>query len=309
VNQTLHFGIKTTQYIPYDDIRRIWLEADTLPAIEHAWLFDHPMPIGRLAPSGPCLDGWTVLAALAAQTQRLRLGLMVASNANQTPAQLAKRASTLDVISGGRLEFGFGAGGVEREHSAYGTDFFPAAERVRRLDEACQIIRRLWTEPVVDFDGRFYHLTEAYCEPKPVQQPAPPFIIGGAGEQLTLRVVARHADVWNYPGLVLSGSAPAGASSVAIGVEDFQRKSRVLDGYCTEIGRDPAGLARSVQLIFGREDTEATRQLLQAFIAAGATHLVLGVRQGPYAGLARWLCDEIIEPVRGAVGSSVSKPG
>jgi len=300
VNPSLHFGIKTTQYIPYADIQRIWLEAEALPAIEHAWLFDHPMPIGRAAPNGPCLDGWTVLAALAAQTQRLRRGLMVASNANQTPAQLAKRAATLDVISGGRLEFGIGAGGVEREHLAYGTDYFAPAERVRRLEEACQVIRRLWTEPVVDFDGRYYHLTEAYCEPKPAQKPAPPFVIGGAGEQLTLRVVARHADTWNYPGVVLSGP-PAGGGSVAIGVEDFTRKSRVLDGYCAAIGRDPASLARSVQVIFGQHEAAETRELLRAFIAAGATHLVLGVRQPPYAGMARWLCEEIIEPVRSAV--------
>src|SRR5215467_254871 len=125
----LHFGIKTTQYFPYEDI---------LAAIESAWLFDHPMPIGRADPSGPCLDGWTLLAALAAQTTRLRLGLMVASNANQTPALLAKRAATLDIISHGRLEFGLGAGGVEREHTAYGTELFSAGERVRRLDEACQ---------------------------------------------------------------------------------------------------------------------------------------------------------------------------
>src|SRR6476659_9964935 len=100
----LHFGIKTTQYFPYEDILRVWLEADSLPLIESAWLFDHPMPIMRSAPNGPCLDGWTTLAALAGQTQRLRLGLMVASNANQTPPQLAKRAATLDIISHGRLE-------------------------------------------------------------------------------------------------------------------------------------------------------------------------------------------------------------
>jgi hypothetical protein len=100
---------------------------------------------------------------------------------------------------------------------------------------------------------------------------------------------------------VLSGPAPAGASNVAIGVDEFSRKSRVLDGYCAAIGRDPASLACSVQVIFGRDEVAATRELLRAFIAAGATHLVLGVRQPPYAGMARWLCEEIIEPVRAAV--------
>lgn len=285
-NQRLHFGIKTTQYFPYEDILRVWQEADTLPTIEHAWLFDHPMPIMRADPAGPCLDGWTVLAALAAQTKRLRLGLLVASNANQTPALLAKRAATLDIISHGRLEFGLGAGGVEREHTAYGTDFFPAGERVRRLGEACEIIWRMWTEPVVNFEGRYYQLSEIYCEPKPLQKPAPPFVIGGVGEQLTLRIVAQYADVWNYPRF------PLGT------VEEFQHKNRVLDGYCAEIDRDPTTLARSVQFIIDpREDPVITRQLVQGFIAAGATHLVLGPRILE-EGIAHWMCEEIIGPLR-----------
>ncbi len=287
-SQKLHFGIKTTQYFSYEDILRVWQEAETVPSIEHAWLFDHPMPIMRADPSGPCLDGWTLLAALAAQTQRLRLGLMVASNANQTPALLAKRAATLDIISHGRLEFGLGAGGVEREHTAYGTDLFPAGERVRRLGEACEIIRRMWTEPVVNFEGRYYHLSETYCEPKPVQKPTPPFVIGGVGEQLTLRVVAQYADVWNYP------RYPLGT------VEEFQQKNRVLDGYCAAIERDPATLARSVQFIINpRENPASTRQVVQDFVAAGATHLVLGPRVLD-EGIAHWLSEEIIEPVREA---------
>jgi len=287
-SQKLHFGIKTTQYFSYEDILRVWQEAETLPSIEHAWLFDHPMPIMRADPSGPCLDGWTLLAALAAQTKRLRLGLMVASNANQTPALLAKRAATLDIISHGRLEFGLGAGGVEREHTAYGTDLFPAGERVRRLGEACEIIRRMWTEPVVNFEGRYYQLSETYCEPKPVQKPTPPFVIGGVGEQLTLRVVAQYADVWNYP------RYPLGT------VEEFQQKNRVLDGYCAEIERDPATLVRSVQIIIDpRENPATTRQVVQGFIAAGATHLVLGPRVLD-EGITHWLSEEIIEPVREA---------
>jgi alkanesulfonate monooxygenase SsuD/methylene tetrahydromethanopterin reductase-like flavin-dependent oxidoreductase (luciferase family) len=296
-SQRLHFGIKTTQYFPYEDILRVWQEADTLPSIEHAWLFDHPMPIFRADPAGPCLDGWTLLAALAAQTKRLRLGLMLASNANQPPALLAKRAATLDIISRGRLEFGLGAGGVEREHTAYGTDFFPAGERVRRLGEACEIIRRMWTEHVVNFEGRYYHLSETYCEPKPIQKPTPPFVIGGVGEQLTLRVVARNADVWNYP------LFPLGT------VEEFQHKNRILDGFCAEIGRDPATLARSVQIIIDpRENAASTRQFVQGFIAAGATHVVLASRTLD-EGIAHWLSEEIIQPLREAAGDIAPESG
>src|SRR5579871_128353 len=254
----LHFGIKTTQYFAYEDILRVWQEADTIPVIEHAWLFDHPMPIMRSAPNGPCLDGWTLLTALAAQTQRLRLGLMVASNANQTPPQLAKKAATVDIVSHGRLEFGLGAGGsVDREHAAYGTPLLKPAESIQRLGEACQIIRQMWTEPVVNFEGRHYQFTEIYCEPKPVQKPTPPFILGGVGEQLTLRVVARHADVWNYP------RYPLGT------VEEFAHKNQVLDAYCAEIGRDPHSLTRSVQFIIDpKEDPAVTRGLIRDFIAA-----------------------------------------
>jgi alkanesulfonate monooxygenase SsuD/methylene tetrahydromethanopterin reductase-like flavin-dependent oxidoreductase (luciferase family) len=291
-SQRLHFGIKTTQYFPYEDILRVWQEADTLPSIEHAWLFDHPMPLFRAHPAGPCLDGWTLLAALAAQTKRLRLGLMVASNANQPPALLAKRAATLDIISHGRLEFGLGAGGVEREHTAYGTDFFPAGERVRRLGEACEIIRRMWTEPVVNFEGRSYHLSETYCEPKPIQKPTPPFVIGGVGEQLTLRLVARYADVWNYP------LFPLGT------VEEFQHKNRILDGFCAEIERDPATLARSVQIIIDpRENAASTRQFVQGFIAAGATHVVLASRTLD-EGIAHWLSEKIIQPLSEVAGDT-----
>ena len=292
-SQKLHFGIKTTQYFSYEDILCVWQEADTVSSIEHAWLFDHPMPIGRADPGGPCLDGWTLLAALAAQTKRLRLGLMVASNANQSPALLAKRAATLDIISHGRLEFGLGAGGVEREHTAYGTDFFPAGERIRRLGEACEIIRRMWTEPIVNFEGRYYQLNQTYCEPKPLQKPTPPFVIGGVGEQLTLRVVAQHADVWNCPGFP------------HLTVEEFQHKNRVLDGYCAEIQRDPATLVRSVQFIIDpRENPATTRQVVLSFIAAGATHLVLASRTLD-EGIAHWLSEEIIQPVREAAGDNV----
>ncbi|HEX2622080.1 MAG TPA: hypothetical protein VHL11_18110, partial [Phototrophicaceae bacterium] len=131
----------------------------------------------------------------------------------------------------------------------------------------------------------YYQFQEIYCEPKPVQKPTPPFIIGGVGEQLTLRVVARHADVWNYP------RYPLGT------VEEFQHKSSLLDNYCQEIGRDPKSVARSVQFIIDPvEDVNTTRQLVRSFIAAGATHLVLGPR-ALNQGIAHWLCDEIIQPV------------
>jgi alkanesulfonate monooxygenase SsuD/methylene tetrahydromethanopterin reductase-like flavin-dependent oxidoreductase (luciferase family) len=169
------FGIKTApQHTTYEALLSVWREADALPLFEHAWVFDHFMPLGS-APEGPCLEGWTLLAALAAQTHRLRLGVMVTGNTYRHPAVLANMAATVDHIAQGRLEFGIGAGWYEREHCAYGIPLYSPAERIERLEEACQVIQRLWTQTVVTFEGRYDQLREARCEPKPVQKPHPPF--------------------------------------------------------------------------------------------------------------------------------------
>ncbi|GAC1448375.1 MAG: LLM class F420-dependent oxidoreductase [Ktedonobacterales bacterium] len=285
----LRFGIKTApQFTTYDDMLRVWREADTVPIIEHAWLFDHFMPLGP-DPTGPCLEGWSLLAAYAAQTERLRVGLMVTGNTYRHPAVLANIGAKVDIISHGRLDFGIGAGWNELEHSAYGIPLYPAGERIRRLGEACEVIRRLWTETVVDFEGRYYQLKGARCEPKPVQRPYPPFVIGGSGEQLTLRVVAQYADVWNFVG----GT-----------VADFRHKCDVLDGHCAAVGRDPATIERSVQLIVDPADLGAARNTLRGFIAAGATHLILNLRAPYPEGIVHRLADEVAEPLRAAYAAA-----
>ena len=191
--------------VDYHDILRVWREADAIPEIEHAWLFDHLMPIGG-DPDGPIFEGWTLLSALAAQTRRLRLGLLVTSNRFRPPAMLAKIATTVDVVSGGRLDFGIGAGSrpshplARREYEAHGLPYHDSAHAVGSLAEACTVIRRLWTETEpFDFDGTYVQLTGAFGNPKPVQRPHPPIMIGGRATP-TLRVVAEHADLWNIPG-------------------------------------------------------------------------------------------------------------
>ncbi len=277
----LRFGIKTgPQYITYEEMLRIWQEADEIPEIEHAWLFDHFIPIGNYDPSGPCLEGWTVLSAFAALTRRLRVGIMVTGNTYRYPAVLAKMGATVDIISHGRLDFGIGAGWNEREHSAYGIPLSAPGERIGRMGEACEIIKRMWTEQAPDFDGTYYQLKGAYCEPKPIQKPYPPFVIGGSGEQLTLRIVARYAAIWNFGG----GT-----------IEMFQHKNEVIDGYCAAIGRDPAAIERSVELGINPNDWDATRTLVQSFITAGATHVILNLRT-PYAeNIVRCLTEEVVE--------------
>src|SRR5580693_3793852 len=197
------FGIATgPQQVGYHDILRVWREADTIPQIEHAWLFDHLMPIGG-DPGGPIFEGWTLLAALAAQTQRLRLGLLVTSNRFRPPAMLAKIAATVDIVSGGRLEFGIGAGSrpslpmARREYDANGLPFHDAAYAVGSLAEACTVIRRLWTETEpFDFQGTYVQLTGAFGNPKPVQRPYPPILIGGRSAAATLTTSSAAAHCW-----------------------------------------------------------------------------------------------------------------
>lgn len=278
----LRWGIKTApQHTTYDAMRAVWQEADRTPAFEHAWLFDHFNPIqGSL--DGPCFEGWTLLSALAAQTERVRLGLMVAGNTYRHPAVHAHMAATVDVVSGGRLDFGVGAGWNEYEHASMGVPLYAPGERIRRLGEACEITKRLWTQPLTDFDGRYYQLKEARLEPKPIQQPYPPIVIGGSGEQLTLRVVAQYADIWNFGG----GD-----------VDVFRHKLRVLHDHCAAIGRDPGEIELSVQDRVNYDDLPATVEALTPLVEAGATHIVLMLVYPYPEGIVARLADEVVARV------------
>jgi alkanesulfonate monooxygenase SsuD/methylene tetrahydromethanopterin reductase-like flavin-dependent oxidoreductase (luciferase family) len=272
--------------VGYLDILRVWREADEIPEIEHAWLFDHLMPIGG-DPDGPIFEGWTLLSAMAAQTRRLRLGLLVTSNRFRPPAMLAKIATTVDIVSGGRLDFGIGAGSrpshplARREYAAHGLPYDDFAHSVGSLAEACTVIRRLWTsDQPFDFDGAYVHLTGAFGNPKPVQRPYPPIMIGGRSAAL-LRVVAEHADLWNIPG----GD-----------IDDVISRSALLDRYCTEIGRDPAAITRSIHLRVSYDEPGSTRDAIGEAIKAGFGHVVLGLPSPWPAHVARWVTDELITP-------------
>jgi len=279
------FGIMTAQSgVSYPDILRVWHEADSIPEIEHAWLFDHLMPIsGDL--NGPIFEGWTLLSALAARTERLRLGLMVTSNRFRPPAMLAKIAATVDIVADGRLEFGIGAGSrpsvsfARREYEAHGLPFHDSAYAVGSLAEACTIIRRIWTEnDPFDFEGTYHQLTGAFGNPKPVQHPYPPIVIGGRSTA-TLRVVAEHADRWNIPG----GD-----------IDDVVRRSAMLDRFCADIGRDPATITRSVVLPVSYDQPEATRKAIGEAIDVHFLQIVLAL-PAPYpVNVARWVADEFI---------------
>jgi len=186
------------------------------------WVYDHvhnvPVPAHETV-----FECWTTVAAISQRTSRIRLGQMVGCNSYRSPTMLAKITSTVDVISGGRLDWGVGAGWYDGEYLAYGYDFPPAKVRIGMLREAVEIVKAMWTEPDVTYDGRYYKVDGAQCDPKPVQRPHPPIWIGGGGEQLTLRVVARHATHSNF------GGKP----------EEWAHKRDVLHAHCKDVGRDP----------------------------------------------------------------------
>ena len=212
----------------------VWRAADDIEVFESGWTFDHFYPIFSDS-TGPCLEGWTTLTALAQATTRLRMGTLVTGIHYRHPAVLANMAATLDVISGGRLELGIGAGWNEEESGAYGIALGTLRERSDRFEEACEVIVGLLTQETTSFSGTYYQLDQARCEPKGVQRPHPPLCIGGNGEQRTLRTAARFAQHWNY-----LGGTP----------EEFAHKRSVLHQHCADLGRDPAEILLSSHVIF-----------------------------------------------------------
>lgn len=266
--------------------------ARTLEAagFDSGWLYDHfhTVPIPQASSVFEC---WTSTVALLAQTATLRVGQLVTCNSYRNPALLAKMAATADVMSGGRLEFGIGAGWYEHEYRGYGYPFPRAAERIAMLEEALEVIDRLWTGSAVSYEGRYYRLQDAYCDPKPLQRPRPPVLVGGGGERLTLGVVARRADRANFGG----------------SVDDFRRKAGVLLEHCRRSGRDPGEieLTYTCPVVVGRDRAEVERMLrryvpeadrarygreavagtpeevaafLRRFVEAGASYLIVNIR-------------------------------
>lgn len=193
----------------------------------HLWVYDHVETVPRREPTH-VFEAFTTLAALAQHTERVRLGQMVTCAAYRNAGLLAKEAACVDVFSGGRLILGLGAGWYEREYQAYGFEFPPPRERLRILDETVQVVKRLWSEETVSFEGKHLHFDGAFCDPKPLQQ-LPEVWIGGGGEQVTLRIAARHADKTNWQ----------------VGLDGFVHKSEVLARHCDEVGRDFSTITRT----------------------------------------------------------------
>ena len=232
----------------------VWRAADDIELFESGWTFDHFYPIYSDS-TGPCLEGWITLTALAQATRRLRLGTLVTGIHYRHPAVLANMVATLDIISGGRVELGIGAGWNEEESGAYGIELGSPKERSDRFEEACEVLTGLLSpQETTTFKGTYYQLTDARCNPKPVQQPHPPICIGGSGEKRTLRTTARFAQHWNFV-----GGTP----------DQFRHARDVLYQHCADIGRDPSEILLSTHVQY-TGDPAQTADTAAALGEAGA---------------------------------------
>jgi F420-dependent oxidoreductase-like protein len=251
----MRFGIKTApQHTTWPAMLDVWRAADDIDLFESAWNFDHFYPIFSDS-DGPCLEAWTMLAAMAQATRRIRIGCQVTGMIYRHPAVLAKMAATVDIVSEGRLDVGLGAGWNQQECDAYGITLPPLKERFDRFDEGVEAIALLLTQEHSNLDGKYVHLTNARSEPKPVQRPHPPIVIGGNGPTRTLRTVARFAQQWNS----------------TAGIEHWPAIRDTLDKRCAEVGRDPSTIERSVNLRFDpAAGASAIADHAAAFAAADA---------------------------------------
>ncbi len=290
----IRFGVQTApQQVSWAELREVWQEVEEL-GFDTLWVNDHLLPsVGP--PEAANLEGWTMLGAMAALTSRVRIGVVVSGNTFRHPALLAKMATTVDHMSEGRLILGIGSGYFAQEHQVYGVPLYTASRRAKQLEEAIQIIRKLWTEEESSFNGTYYQLANAPFAPKPVQKPYPPIMIGGTGEKLTLPIVAKYANMWNAGGVAL----PA-----------LTQKIAVLEEHCRRIGRDCGEIEKSYLIpLYLRKDPAEVQALLaqvprvqtltveqmralilagepvsvqrqvQAYVDIGVTHLIIALRR------------------------------
>ena len=242
--------------------------------LDSLWVYDHFHNVPRPAHE-TMFECWTTVAAISQVTTRIKLGQMVGCAPYRTPSLLAKITSNIDVMSGGRLIWGIGAGWYEHEFKGYGYPFLKASDRIAVLAETVEIVKAMWSQPDVSYDGKHFQLDGAQCDPKPLQQPHPQVLIGGGGEQLTLRVVARHADASNF------GGKP----------HEWQHKAEVLQQHCKDVGRDYDEIQKTISCeIFIRED--------EAEIEAGGTRSTWGEpfdswREGNLVGTPEQVAEKI----------------
>jgi F420-dependent oxidoreductase-like protein len=277
----MRFGLDVAQHqLEWPELLQRVRFAEAL-GFDGAWVFDHFKPLYGDS-RGPCLEGWTLLAGLAAQTSRIRLGTLVTGITYRHPAVLATEAVTVDQISSGRLELGLGAAWNEPEHREFGIPFPAIRERAERLEEGIEVMRNLMTRDAASFKGRHYQLDHASYRPRPVQRPHPPIWIGASGEQLMLPIVARQADAWHA-----FGSA-----------DSMLRKSKLLDEYAEQAGRNGKQILRSSSLSIS-EGVDQARRKAERLAEAGFGYLVVS---WPAEGERK--IEEFVKKVVASVGAA-----
>ena len=284
----LHFGIAAPpQNVTYRALQQTWLAADEL-GFDSVFGFDHFFPIFS-DPTGSCLEGWTLLAALAAQTKNIKIGLLVTGNTYRNPAILAKMATTVDHISNGRLILGLGAGWFELEHKALDIPYYTPGKRARRLVEAVELIKMLFTQEKTNYKGKYYTITDAPFEPKPIQKPHPPVLIGGMGPKIIQPLAARHADIWHF-------------SPGAGDLDGVKKICANFDTICKKVGRDPAAVKKSVSLRFPLLNQPAAQiiQQVKDLRAAGVEYFILSLFENMDREVLRRFAKEVLPEFRGA---------
>jgi len=233
-------------------MRDIWTKFDAW-GYDSLWAFDHFYPIFTPDPAGPCMENWTLLSALSQHTRRARIGALVNSNTYRNPCLTAKMAATLDHASGGRLNLGLGAGWYELEHRSFGIDFKNLRGRLEGLDEACQIITGMFTQDKTTFEGKQYRVADAVCNPKPLQKPRIPLMIGGRGEKSLLKIVAKHADMCNT-----MHANPA----------EMKRLIDVIERHGDTVGRDTDEIEKTIMMPLCYKASKEREQMISA-VGAG----------------------------------------
>jgi F420-dependent oxidoreductase-like protein len=260
MTQRVRFGLCIDQNLSWEKTLERWQLFERL-GFDSVWDCDHYIQPSR--PDGAYFEGWTLLAALAARTERVRVGVLVSSNTFRHPALLAKEAVTVDHVSGGRLELGLGAGWYEPEHAMYGIEFPPPRELVDRFREAVQVVDSLLRNEFTTYEGKHYQLRDAAFRPGPVQRPRPPLTLGAHGPRM-LRIAARYADAWNSFGTT----------------EEMRSRNAILDEACAEIGRDPREVLRSLYYWVARADdpwssTDAFLDVVGRYREVGVEEFIL----------------------------------
>jgi F420-dependent oxidoreductase-like protein len=251
----IRFGFQSGQQnVTWERMRDVWQKLDAW-GYDSLWAFDHFYPIFTPDPAGPCMENWTLLGALSQNTKRARIGALVNGNTYRNPCLAAKMAATIDLISGGRLNLGLGAGWNELEHRSFGIDFKTLGRRLEALDESCQIIKGMFIQEKTTFAGKHYQVVDAVCNPKPIQQPHIPFMIGGRGEKRLLKIVAKHADMWN---------------TMHANPTQMKRLIEIIERHGDTVGRNTDEIEKTIMMPLCYKAPRAREQMIAGTVAAMA---------------------------------------